>query len=170
VNNILNIKTPAESIAEALACDYDLKMHGLHNPRKVYWNLCPEALTEEIIFRGEARLTHQGAIVATTGAHTARAAGDKAVVREPTSEDQVWWGEYNRPYPREKFDDLHARMNGFLQGRTCSCRTRTRARIPSTACPCASSPSSPGTACSRATCSSRRPRPMSTSCSCPSSP
>jgi len=117
VNNILNIKTPAESIAEALACDYDLKMHGLHNPRKVYWNLCPEALTEEIIFRGEARLTHQGAIVATTGAHTARAAGDKAVVREPTSEEQVWWGEYNRPYPREKFDDLHARMNGFLQGR-----------------------------------------------------
>ena len=117
MNNILNIKTPAESIASAWASDYDLKNHGIHNPRKVYWNLCHEALTEEIVFRGEARLVNQGALVVSTGAHTARAANDKLVVREPSSEEHIWWGEYNRPYPREKFDDLHARVNGYLQGR-----------------------------------------------------
>jgi len=117
VNNILNIKTPAEDIAGALASDYPVKMHGLMNLRKVYWNLTPEALYEEIVFRGEARISHQGAIVVETGGHTARAANDKLIVREPTSEQHIGWGEYNRPYPVEKFNDLHIRLNGYLQGR-----------------------------------------------------
>ncbi len=117
MNNLLNIKTPADSIAGALASDYDLKNHGLMNLRKVYWNLKPEALYEEIIFRGEAKISHKGPILVETGGHTSRAANDKLVVKEATSEDQVWWGEYNRPYPKQKFADLHHRMNGFLQGR-----------------------------------------------------
>jgi len=117
VNNLLNIKTPAEGIAEALAADYDLKNHGLMNLRKVYWNLMPESLYEEIVFRGEARIAHDGPIVVNTGGHTARAANDKFVVREPGSDEHIWWGEYNRPYPTAKFDELHGRVNGYLQGR-----------------------------------------------------
>ena len=117
MNNLLNIKTPAESIAGALASDYDLKMHGLMNMRQVYWNLTPETLYEEILFRGEAHMACGGPIVVHTGEHTARAANDKYVVREPTSEEQVDWGEYNRPMSAEKFADLHARVNGYLQGR-----------------------------------------------------
>lgn len=117
MNNLLNIKTPAEKIAGALASDYGVKMHGLMNLRKVYWNLCPEALYEEIIFRGEARMTKQGPLVTETGGHTSRAANDKLVVREATSNDQIWWGEYNRPFPVDKFNDLHIRVNGYLQGR-----------------------------------------------------
>jgi len=119
VNNLLNIKTPVEAIAGAgaFASDYDLKLHGLMNLRQVYWNLKPEALYEEIVFRGEAHLAHDGPIVVHTGEHTARAADDKYVVREPSSEQQVDWGEHNRPLPQEKFADLHARVNGYLQGR-----------------------------------------------------
>jgi hypothetical protein len=56
VNNLLNIKTPAESIATALQSDYDLKLAGLYNPRQIYWNLGDEALYEEIAFRGEGRI------------------------------------------------------------------------------------------------------------------
>jgi phosphoenolpyruvate carboxykinase (ATP) len=117
MNNILEIKTPAQGEALALRSDYGLDNHGLSNLHVVYWNLPTEALYEEIAFRGEARITKQGPIVAYTGKHTARSANDKFVVREATTSDRIWWGEYNRPFSPEKFNDLFIRLQGFLQGR-----------------------------------------------------
>jgi len=117
MNNLLDIKTPAEAQAGALRCDYGLEHHGLGNLRKAYWNLPNEALYEEAVFRGEGRITQMGPLVVNTGVHTARAASDKVIVREPGTEGKVWWGQYNRPYSTEKFDELFSRMQGFLQGR-----------------------------------------------------
>ncbi len=116
-NNILNIKTPAEDYVAAYKPDYGLVNHGLTNLRKVYWNLPTESLVEEIVFRGEGRITKHGPIVVDTGKHTGRAAQDKYIVREPSSEHNVWWGEYNRPISAAQFDATFARMQGFLQGR-----------------------------------------------------
>jgi phosphoenolpyruvate carboxykinase (ATP) len=117
MNNILDIKTPAETQSQAVKSDYGLENLGLTNLRKVYWNLPAEALYEEIIFRGEARISHQGPVIVDTGKHTARAASDKFVVRETTTEGNIWWGQYNRPYSPEKFAELFNRLQGFLQGR-----------------------------------------------------
>ncbi len=117
MNNILNIKTPTEDQAAARKSDYGLEILGLRNLRKVYWNLPNEALYEEIVFRQEGRITLQGPLVVYTGKHTARAANDKFIVRESSSEDHVWWGQYNRPYSSEKFEELFNRMQGFFQGR-----------------------------------------------------
>lgn len=117
MNNILDIKTPAQAQAQALQSDYDLTNHGLTNLHRVYWNLPTEALYEEIVFRGEARLTHLGPLVAHTGEHTARSANDKFVVREPASEGHIWWGQYNRPFGQDKFEQLYNRVQGFFQGR-----------------------------------------------------
>lgn len=117
MNNLLNIKTPAESEAKALKSDYGLDNHGISNLRMSYWNLPTEALYEEIAFRSEARITHLGPVVANTGKHTARAASDKYIVREPSTEDKIWWGQYNKPFSSEKFDALYNRLLGFLQGR-----------------------------------------------------
>jgi phosphoenolpyruvate carboxykinase (ATP) len=117
MNNILNIKTPAESQANAVQSDYGIDNLGLLNLRKVYWNLPTEALYEEIIFRGEAQISQSGPIIVNTGKHTARAANDKFIVRESTTENNIWWGQYNRPYATEKFDELFSRIQGFLQGR-----------------------------------------------------
>jgi phosphoenolpyruvate carboxykinase (ATP) len=117
MNNIFNIITPAEGQASVIRSDYGLDYLGLSNLRKVYWNLPTEALYEEIIFRGEASISNKGPIIVSTGKHTARAASDKFVVRENTSEDNVWWGQYNRPFAPEKFDELFARLQGYLQGR-----------------------------------------------------
>ena len=117
MNNLLNIRTPAEDQARELHSDFGLKNHGITNLRAAYWNLPVEALYEEIIFRKEGRLSHQGPIVVNTGKHTARAANDKLIVREAGSEDHIWWGEYNRPINAEKFEELYARLLGFIQGR-----------------------------------------------------
>ena len=117
MNNILNISTPAQAEASALKSDYGLENHGLANLRMAYWNLPTEALYEEIAFRREARITQMGPVVASTGKHTARSATDKFVVREASTEGHIWWGEYNRPFSTEKFNDLYNRLQGFLQGR-----------------------------------------------------
>jgi phosphoenolpyruvate carboxykinase (ATP) len=117
MNNLLNIKTPAEGQASAIRADYGLEVLGLNNLHKVYWNLPTEALYEEVVFRGEAVISHQGPIVVNTGKHTARAASDKFVVREATTEGNIWWGQYNRPFNADKFDELFARLQGYLQGR-----------------------------------------------------
>ncbi|GAB4422801.1 MAG: phosphoenolpyruvate carboxykinase (ATP) [Anaerolineae bacterium] len=116
-NNLLNIKTPAEGQAHALKAEYGLVNHGLTNLRQSYWNLPAEALYEEIVFRGEGRITAQGPVVVSSGKHTARAAQDKFIVREPSSEHHIWWGEYNRPLSTDKFGELYNRMLGYLQGR-----------------------------------------------------
>ncbi len=117
MNNLLNIKTPAQNEATALKSDYGLENHGITNLRMAYWNLPTEALYEEIAFRNEARITKLGPIVANTGKHTARSANDKYIVKEPSTENHVWWGEYNRPFSSDKFDGLYNRMLGFMQGR-----------------------------------------------------
>ncbi len=117
MNNLLKIKTPAQQQANILKSDYGLKNHGLTNLNTVYWNLPAESLYEEITFRGEGSITFMGAITVTSGKHTARAANDKYIVRESSTEEQIWWGEYNRPYSPEKFDELFSRLQGYVQGR-----------------------------------------------------
>ncbi len=117
MNNLLNIKTPAESQAAALKSEYGIDNHGLTNLRKVYWNLPTEALYEEIVFRGEGQISHAGPLIVNSGKHTARSAQDKYIVREASTEDKIWWGEYNRPLSPDNFSDLFSRMQGFIQGR-----------------------------------------------------
>jgi len=115
--NLLDIKTPAQPQAAALKSDYGLDNHGLVNLGGAYWNLPAEALYEEIVFRREGTITRDGAVVMNTGKHTARSANDKFVVREPSTEEHIWWGQYNRPFAPDKFNELFSRMQGFLQGR-----------------------------------------------------
>jgi len=117
MNNLLNIKTPAQDQAKELISDFGLENHGLTNLRAVYWNLPSEALYEEIVFRSEGNISHLGPILVYTGKHTARAANDKFIVKEPATEDHIWWGQYNRPYSREKFEELYSRLQGYLQGK-----------------------------------------------------
>jgi len=117
MNNILNIKTPAEAIAQIRKADFNLSNVGMGNLRLAYWNLTIEALYEEAIFRGEGTTSLGGPFVVNTGEHTARSVNDKFVVRHVDSENNIWWGVYNRPFDNEKFDALHARLLGYLQGK-----------------------------------------------------
>jgi phosphoenolpyruvate carboxykinase (ATP) len=117
MNNLLNIKTPAEAVAQLRKADFNLSNHGIGNLRLAYWNLVTEALYEEAVFRGEGTTSVGGPFIAHTGKHTARSANDKFVVRHTDSENNIWWGVYNRPFTPEKFDAMFSRLLGYLQGR-----------------------------------------------------
>jgi phosphoenolpyruvate carboxykinase (ATP) len=117
MNNLLNIKTPADSVAQLRKAEYNLSNHGIGNLRLAYWNLVTEGLYEEAVFRGEGTTSVGGPFIAHTGKHTARSATDKFVVRHADSENNIWWGTYNRPFSTDKFEALYDRLLGYLQGR-----------------------------------------------------
>ena len=115
MSKYLEFNTPATKEAMKLASDYRLKNHGLMYLDRVFWNLPEEALYEEIIFRNEGKITKQGPVLVNTGKHSARAANDKFVVKEESTEDKIWWGEYNRPITTEKFNQVLARVQAYCQ-------------------------------------------------------
>jgi len=117
MNNLLNIKTPAEAIAEISKADYDVSEHGINGLRLSYWNLPLEALYEEAVFRGESAIAQSGPLIAHTGKHKGRSANDKFIVREVDSEGSVWWGVYNRPFSAEKFQYVYERMLEYMRGK-----------------------------------------------------
>lgn len=117
MNIYTDIPSPAMKESGLTASVYGLQNHGLQNLRRVYWNLPEAALYEEAIFRGEGRMAAEGPFVVHTGKHTARAAADKYLVREASSQDYIWWGQHNRPFSPENFNTLQARLSAYLQGR-----------------------------------------------------
>jgi len=113
--DFLNIQTPAQALAKERKSRFGLSNHGLKNLRMAYWNLPEPALYEEALFRREGNMAHMGPLVVKTGKHTARAANDKLVVKEPDSDAHIWWGEYNRPFSEAKFNEVLNRLQAFLQ-------------------------------------------------------
>ncbi len=96
---------------------YGLENHGIRNTGNIYWNMPTAAIYEEVIRRGEAVLARGGPLVVKTGKHTGRAPNDKFVVREPSSEENIWWGKVNPPMDAEKFDRLYNRLLDHLKGK-----------------------------------------------------
>jgi phosphoenolpyruvate carboxykinase (ATP) len=94
-----------------------LEEHGIQNVARVYWNLSVPALFEEAVRRREALIAADGPLVCRTGQHTGRSPNDKFIVREPSSEDKVWWSKVNRPIEPQFFDALHRRMANYVEGR-----------------------------------------------------
>ena len=96
---------------------YGLEHHGFQNIGNVYWNPSTPTLYEEIVRRREGLVSHLGPIVVRTGHHTGRSPDDKFTVKEPSSEEKIWWGTVNKPFEPAKFDVLYSRLLGYLQGR-----------------------------------------------------
>ena len=96
---------------------YGVENHGIKNAGTVYWNLTTPMLYEQAVRRREGTIAHLGPLVVHTGDHTGRSPNDKFIVREPTSENDIWWGKVNRDISQEKFDNLLRKMLAYLQNR-----------------------------------------------------
>jgi phosphoenolpyruvate carboxykinase (ATP) len=94
-----------------------LDKHGIYNVSTEYWNLSTGALYEEAVRRREGLVAHKGPLAVRTGHHTGRAARDKFIVREPSSEDKIWWGDVNHGLDEDLFDRLHQNLLAYLQNK-----------------------------------------------------
>jgi phosphoenolpyruvate carboxykinase (ATP) len=100
------------------ASSFGLDQHGITDAGTVYWNLPPAQLYELAIRRGEAVLASEGPLVCTTGQHTGRSPQDRFVVRDGEAggpDGDIWWGDVNKPFERERFDALLARAREHVK-------------------------------------------------------
>ncbi|WP_188607872.1 phosphoenolpyruvate carboxykinase [Chelatococcus reniformis] len=88
---------------------------GFRGLKRVYWNFETPRLYEEALRRNEAQLVRGGALLAETGVHTGRSPKDKFVVRDASTENEVWWDNNGAISPdqfKTLLDDFLAHAQG----------------------------------------------------------
>ena len=93
----------------------DLSYLGLANVGAVYRNLSTPRLYEEAIHRSEAQVGHLGPLVVSTGTFTDCSGDDRFIVREPSTQGEIWWGKVNRPFDPVDFDRVLEGLRSHLQ-------------------------------------------------------
>lgn len=82
---------------------------GIH-VENVVRNQTPAVLYEEALcHEAGSAIAANGALIANSGEKSGRSPNDKRIVREPGSENDLWWGKVNQPISPEGFDQVRAR-------------------------------------------------------------
>ncbi|MCU0316400.1 MAG: phosphoenolpyruvate carboxykinase (ATP), partial [Fimbriimonadaceae bacterium] len=89
---------------------------SISTARQTFWNLSTPELIEHAIRNGEGTLAANGALVAQTGKYTGRTPKDKHIVREPSSEEHIWW-ENNAEMSPETFAHLRDKAQAAVADR-----------------------------------------------------
>ena len=91
-----------------------LERHGIEPAGEVLRNPTTSQLYTHALEGGDGQLAEGGPLVVDTGRFTGRSPLDKFTVREPGSEERIWWGEVNRPLDEASFDGLRAKVADYL--------------------------------------------------------
>ena len=67
------------------------------------------------LVRGDGVLAEGGPLVVDTGVFTGRSPKDKFIVREPGSEDRIWWGDVNAPLSEKHFERLREKALAYVE-------------------------------------------------------
>ncbi|EIZ85503.1 MULTISPECIES: phosphoenolpyruvate carboxykinase [Methylobacterium] len=89
---------------------------GFRGLKAVRWNFEAPSLYEEALTRKEGQLARGGALVATTGSHTGRSPKDKFVVRDASTENEIWW-DNNGAITPEQFETLRQDFLKHAEGK-----------------------------------------------------
>src|SRR5271166_1617558 len=92
---------------------FNLNEHNITVP-VVHRNLSPSALYEQAIRSENDSIAENGALVAYAGAKTGRSPKDKRIVRNPQSDQDVWWGDINVPIDARTYDIVRERARDYL--------------------------------------------------------
>lgn len=84
---------------------------------KVLSNLSNDELVDLAVERGEGEVASTGALAVRTGKFTGRSPKDKFVVKEPGSEDKIWWGAVNQPVSEEHYEVFKADVKEYLNSK-----------------------------------------------------
>jgi phosphoenolpyruvate carboxykinase (ATP) len=102
------------AIAETPRTRRDLEAHGIVPSRAVEWQPSTAQLYTDALLRGEGRIAEGGSLAVDTGKHTGRSPKDKFIVREPGSDDRIWWSEVNAEISEDAFEGLRAKVTSYL--------------------------------------------------------
>jgi phosphoenolpyruvate carboxykinase (ATP) len=94
----------------ATTTETGLERHGIAPSGDVLRNPTTSQLYTDALRRGDGRLAEGGPLVVDTGRFTGRSPKDKFVVREPASEQRIWWGDVNHPLADDQFRGLRQKV------------------------------------------------------------
>ncbi len=87
---------------------------GLSEKSNYHYQLSPEELTEQTLFRGEGSLNDTGALCINTGEFTGRSPQDKFIVKDAITTETVNWNNFNIPFEEKYFHQLKEKMLDYL--------------------------------------------------------
>jgi phosphoenolpyruvate carboxykinase (ATP) len=99
-----------------MSSDIDLGSYGI-NVSRVLRNPSPPRLYEDAILRDGAFITSTGALATNSGEKTGRSPKDKRIVKNPQSEEDIWWGNINIKIDEETFMRNRCRAIDYLNTR-----------------------------------------------------
>jgi phosphoenolpyruvate carboxykinase (ATP) len=92
-----------------------LAEHGIDLVRgRIYWHPTTSQLYTHTLAHGDGSLAEGGPLVVDTGVHTGRSPKDKFIVREPGSEDRIWWSDVNADISEDSFERLREKVTDRL--------------------------------------------------------
>ena len=79
-----------------------------------YLNLSPTQLIKHALDNKEGVLAATGALSVVTGARTGRSPNDRYIVQESSTQNDIDWGQVNRPIDQQVFDQLWNKVSAYL--------------------------------------------------------
>ncbi len=95
---------------------FSLKHYGIENATMRY-QLSPQSLEDEVVHKGQGKITSSGALAINTGEFTGRSPMDRFIVKDHITQDKVWWGDINIPFDPDAFDALYNKVTNYLSGK-----------------------------------------------------
>lgn len=90
--------------------DIGLDELGIADSNSIKRNPPVESLIEDTILEKSGKIGMRGAVMVDTGRYTGRSPKDKYFVKEPTSQDHLWWGDVNQEIGEEVFNELFVKV------------------------------------------------------------
>ena len=81
------------------------------------FELSNEELILKAVENNEGVVASNGAFAANTGQRTGRSPNDRFIVQEPGTSDLIDWGEVNKPFEEEKFNNLWDKVESYMAER-----------------------------------------------------
>jgi phosphoenolpyruvate carboxykinase (ATP) len=105
------------AIIEDVRQHVDLSEHGITPSGRVFYSPTTALLYTHTLERGDGQLAEGGPLVVDTGEHTGRSPNDKFLVREPDSEERIWWSKVNQDLDEDHFEGLRDKVVSYLERR-----------------------------------------------------
>ena len=80
-------------------------------------NLSNQELISEALKNNEGVLAANGALSTITGLRTGRSPNDRFIVKENSTEEQIDWGDINKPFEEDKFHALWNKVSDYLSNK-----------------------------------------------------
>ncbi|MDA3897247.1 MAG: phosphoenolpyruvate carboxykinase (ATP) [Desulfobacteraceae bacterium] len=95
----------------------DLEYFGRKHLRRIYRNLPTSVLYEEIVNNREGQVAHLGPIVVRTGHYADLPPEDKFFVKDPVSENKIFWSDEKNELSENHFNTLFHRMLAYMHNK-----------------------------------------------------